>query len=209
MGKPIFYQKRSRDSYRRPFGGRKPWKRRILIVCEGERTEPLYFKAFRISSVKVEIAGTGRNTDSLVEFAIDLEEKTRKNHEPYDEVWCVFDKDDFPEQNFNRAFQLIENRKNFRIAYSNEAFELWYLLHFHYYNTAIDRSRYERKLTRLLGYTYKKKDPEMYQRLLNRQPDAIRNARNLLNSYRTYDPFRNDPSTTVVDLVEELNKYVD
>lgn len=49
----------------------------------------------------------------------------------------------------------------------------------------------------------------MYQKLLSRQPDAIQNARTLLASYPTPDPLHDNPSTTVVDLVEELNKYID
>ena len=44
-------------------------KQRILIVCEGKKTEPNYFKSFPITSVKVEIFGDGFNTKSLVVYA--------------------------------------------------------------------------------------------------------------------------------------------
>jgi len=209
MAKPFFTKKRLLGSYQRPYGGSKPPKKRILIVCEGERTEPLYFKAFRITSVKVHVEGTGRNTDSLVEYAFEIADSARKSGNAYDQVWCVFDKDRFPAQNFNRAFDLIRNKRKFRIAYSNEAFELWYLLHFNYYYTGISRSQYKGMLTKLLGNKYEKNDPGMYQKLLDRQTEAIRNARKLLESYPTFDPLQNNPSTTVTDLVEELNKYVD
>ena len=203
MARPPYHQERSKSSYRRPYGGSKPPKKRILIVCEGKKTEPNYFKAFRITSVHVDVEGGNEQCpDRIVEYGM-------KKGKGYDLVWSVFDKDENKPQNFNRAFELIRNRRKYKIAYSNEAFELWYLLHFHYYNTGISRSRYKGMLTRLLGHRYKKNNPDMYQKLLSRQSEAIRNARRLLESYQTFDPLNNNPSTTVVDLVEELNKYVD
>jgi hypothetical protein len=46
----------------------------------------------------------------------------------------------------------------------------------------------------------------MYQELLDIQLMAIRNAERLLNSYDSFNPENNNPSTTVHKLVEELNK---
>ncbi len=54
-------------------------------------------------------------------------------------LWCVFDKDSFSDDNFNQAKKLAENN-NIRPAYSNEAFELWYLLHFGYHQAATSRN---------------------------------------------------------------------
>jgi len=70
----------------------------FLIVCEGERTEPNYFRAFRVPTIRIEVKGLGFNTISLVEAAI----MEKANHE-YDQTWCVFDRDSFPAENFNRA----------------------------------------------------------------------------------------------------------
>jgi len=41
----------------------------ILIYCEGENTEPSYFRKFRLSSLTIDSFGEGRNTLSLVERA--------------------------------------------------------------------------------------------------------------------------------------------
>lgn len=60
----------------------------ILIVCEGENTEPSYFNQFRITSAKVKSVGEGYNTISLVNRALEL---ARQGN--YDRVWCVFDKE--------------------------------------------------------------------------------------------------------------------
>lgn len=99
----------------------------ILILCEGEKTEPNYFNSiklkYRLSNV--DIRGKGSNTDKITEAAI-------KHHKDYSQVWCVFDRDSFTAYHFTRAFQMVAKYKNIHIAYSNEAFELWYLLHFNY-----------------------------------------------------------------------------
>lgn len=88
------------------------------------------------------------NTDSLVQEAIDLKEKAARSGEPLNEIWCVFDRDSFPAQNFNRAFQLAKS-KNISVAWANEAFEIWYLLHFNYYDTGLSRAEYGERLTTL------------------------------------------------------------
>jgi RloB-like protein len=75
-----------------------PEKPTILIVCEGKNTEPSYFRQFRLASATVKALGLGFNTVSLVESAIDIANKGK-----YDQVWCVFDKDDFSFENFNNA----------------------------------------------------------------------------------------------------------
>lgn len=195
------------NSYKRKTGHRGLPKQRILIVCEGEKTEPYYFKAFRVSSAVVKISGTGANTFSLVQQAIQTQKDARKNKEPFDQVWCVFDHDDFPAENFNNAIDLA-NRNNCKIAYSNEAFELWYLLHYCFFDSAIHRKNYISKLEKHLKSKYQKNNPEMYETLLPFQKEAIRNSKNLLARYSPPNPEKNNPSTTVHLLVEELNKHL-
>ena len=100
----------------------------ILIVCEGKNTEPSYFKQFRISSAIVKSIGEGYNTISLVKRAKQLAKRKK-----YDQIWCVFDADPKLDntkqaQNFNNAIKLAEKHK-FGIAYSNQAFEYWLILH--------------------------------------------------------------------------------
>lgn len=172
-------------------------RQRFLIVCEGKRTEPSYFLAFRVPRVVVK--GIGYNTLSLVEQTIRL-----RDEGDYDQTWCVFDRDDFPAEHFNAALTLAQRNK-IRVAYSNEAFELWYLLHFHYFNTGISRQQYSEKLSSLLGHRYKKNSATMYAILLDKQQAALQNAHKLLNSHRETRPGDANPSTTVHLLVEALN----
>lgn len=80
-----------------PYKEEKP---SILIVCEGELTEPSYFEKFRVPSATIEIVGKGYNTVSLVNEAMRL---YKSSNAEYDQVWCVFDKDDFSPLSSNTA----------------------------------------------------------------------------------------------------------
>ena len=199
------WQKR-RNAGKRQIGTRHA-REKILIVCEGEQTEPNYFKSFPVDKevVEIDIRGAGKNTDSLVEEALRLKQQTEKNGTPYNQVWCVFDRDSFPKHNFNRAIRLALDN-HLRMAYSNEAFEIWYLLHFHFFVDAADRAQYKSRLSQLFKYPYKKNSKTIYSELLDKQPTALKNARKLLNEYLRRDPEANNPSTTVHLLVEELNQ---
>jgi hypothetical protein len=181
-------------------------KQRILIVCEGEQTEPNYFNCFRPANIVVR--GYGFNTDSLVNKAIDVR---KKDDMGFDQVWCVFDRDDFPPWNVNEAFRLARTN-NIKIAYSNESFELWFCLHFHYIDAALDRNQYcditDTNLKSLNGKEYSKNMCGIYNSLLPFQDAAIRNAQKLFEKYADWNPLDSNPSTTVHNLVIELNKWL-
>ncbi|XVO86067.1 RloB family protein [Pseudomonas palleroniana] len=179
----------------------KATKKKILIVCEGERTEPSYFKSFRVLK-QCEIVGSGSNTISVVNHALKL-----MNQDDFLETWCVFDRDSFPKRNVKRALQLAD-QNNIKVAFSNESFELWYVLHFEYLDTKITRAAYCNKLSELTGKKYKKNDSNFYKILLERQKTAVTRAKTLESRIIpaggcTVDSY---PYTTVYKLVERLNK---
>jgi hypothetical protein len=187
----------SKSYSRRKHDTRNLYKR-FLIICEGTKLEPQYFKHFKHPGVKIKIIGTGKNTESLVDEAV-----KRKKDDIFDQVWCVFDKDDFPEDQFENAIKQAE-RKGLNVAYSNQSFELWYVLHFEYLHTSIDRKYYIEKLEHYLNIKYTKNDPEIFSRLQKNITTAINNAEKLLMEYTDSHPEKDDPSTTVHKLVLEL-----
>lgn len=204
-----------KSSFRRTidYSNRKVKNRRwFLIVCEGEKTEPNYFRSFPVDTkvIKLDIKGEGKNTKSLLEKAIEL--KNGSEYDESDRFCCVFDRDingknSNDAQNFNAAMNLAKNN-GIKVAYSNDAFELWYLLHFHFYNTGISRKDYQNMLTRLLGHEYHKNSETIYEELENRQQNAIKHAKQLLMEYDRPNPESDNPSTTVHLLVEELNSFI-
>lgn len=200
-------------------------RKTFLILCEGAKTEPSYFLGFRLAREVVEIVGMADNTLHLVREAVQKRQEFAERGITFDQVWCVFDRDSFPAQNFNEAIRLAR-AEGMHVAYTNQAFELWYLLHFDYHTSALHRWQYADILADRLGFRYKKNDSNMYEVLRARQPTAIRNARRLLREYedsngievesaieslrevRGLNPEADNPSTTVHCLVEELNKEI-
>lgn len=174
-------------------------------MCEGEKTEPNYFRSFRVPKnvVEINVQGFGKNPSQLVKKAKELQDQG-----DYDQVWCVFDRDDWIPEDFNNAIHHAQSQ-GFKVAYSNEAFELWYVLHFEFLNAGIPRRDYRKKLDFLLQQKYQKNSDTIYDELWAKQPIAIKHATNLLEQYSNHQmPGTNNPSTTVHLLVQELNKYI-
>jgi hypothetical protein len=195
-----------------------------LIVCEGEATEPNYFEGLKqdlpkgvLTSYRIDVEGTGMNTQSLLNEALRLESEYEKNQgRIIDRLWVVFDRDSFSANNFNNAIlRCKENKPEIGCAWSNEAFELWYLLHFQYYENAISRKDFkgliENNLKPFLGedFRYEKNNEQMYAWLKEHgsQEDAIRNGKRLTKLYGERQDYANhNPCTKVWMLVEELMK---
>lgn len=199
--------------------GRKSKKKEILpfylIVCEGEKTEPKYFEWYKKNCkqyINININGEGKNTLSLVQKTYELKKKIEKEESiKFDKVWSIFDRDSFSQQNYNNAMDYAK-KMGIETAYSNECFELWYLLHFNYYNTSMDRdtmfSKLDEQLKKHKGICYEKNNPDMYELLCDKQDIAIKNAIRLEKSIQIFDKWNHNPSTSIYILINELNKYV-
>lgn len=64
---------------------------------------------------------------ALVREAISAREQEKQKGKSFNFCWIVFDKDDY--QDFDEAIEFA-GKNGFEVAYSNQAFELWFLLHF-------------------------------------------------------------------------------
>ena len=185
-------------------------KETFLIICEGENTEPDYFKAFRLTSATIKAVGQGLGTTALVKKAIKIKEQEKIKGHTFNRAWVVFDKDDFSDNDFNAAI-ILAQQNQFEVAYSNQAFEYWFLLHFNLYQIPINRSRYEEMLSNLLGFSYSKKtgvSNKMFNALLGKQQQAIANAKIVMKQFNGSNPAQEESSTTVYRLVENLNKFL-
>ncbi len=212
--------------------GEKPWlrkrgiqsyaidtlerKKTFLIVCEGQ-TEELYFKSFPVLTATVTPIQTGCSKTSLVESVGLLVENGE-----YDEVWCVFDMDfkgDVKGQaeDFNNAILLAKERC-FKCAYSNDAFELWFVLHYQFFDQEHLRGFYFERLSKYWDINYerfgKARDfaNSIYSRLATddraNQDNAISYGKKLYAAKQNLPPHQQNPVTKVYELVEELNKYL-
>ena len=185
----------------------------FLIVCEGEKTESNYFKALEKElprgTVELKIDGTGLNTIGLVNYAIKQRDDACRK---YDRVWAVFDKDDFPDDKFNSSI-LKGSSNDVNCAWTNEAFELWFLLHFQFANTGMKRDDYKaylereiKKKSKSTDYKYMKNDPNTFSilKIHGNQQQAIDWAKQLKQNYTDECFSTHNPCTRVHELIEEL-----
>ena len=142
----LFKKRRGQRKKRKEDAKRKaPY--RYLIVCEGKKTEPNYFEGIErkinaqyAQSIRVEeqieikIIGTGRNTNDLVGYTKYIVNRSTISYG--DNIWVIFDKDSFSDDQFNSAFKQA-NDEGYHVGWSNEAIELWFLLHFEYLDATI------------------------------------------------------------------------
>ena len=84
---------------------------RVLIVCEGEQTEPLYVEDFKheydLSSANVVVTDASNGSDpvSIIKHAEKLYKESQKENNAFDRVFCVFDKDQHG--NYDTAVRML------------------------------------------------------------------------------------------------------
>lgn len=193
-----------------------PINKTILIVCEGQ-TEKLYFESFPVLGVKVraiDLKGQAKQklVESTVEIVASIDDKDL-------EVWCVFDMDmkrgadEFAD--FDNAITKALNH-GYKVAYSNDAFELWFYLHFDFTDAQHLRTFYYKELGKRFGINYVKDGKnydfclKVYNTLKNdknsSQEKAIERARTLFEQQENLPYHQQNPNTKVYELVEELNR---
>ncbi len=190
----------------------------ILIVCEGEKTEPSYFNALkgelRLSSVDVEVEGKecGSAPISVVNRAIAMKNRraeiaaTSTTKNLYDEIWCVIDVECPPHKTLDNAW--IKARGNqLKVVLSNPGFEYWYLLHFE--KTSALMYGNDKVIERLKNHlpNYQKNDPDVFSKIYQKTDTAISNAKSVIAEKHYEEDLRTcNPSTDVHRLVEYVRK---
>jgi hypothetical protein len=183
--------------------------RRLLILCEDTKSSRSYLEQFPFdpNQVSIECVGTGKNTDSLMEEAIKRKEQAEQSKSPYEQIWVVFDRDSFPLQNFNRAFDLARAHPTIRACWSNECFELWYLLHFAYRDTGIARTEIWKLISKHLGAKYDKADAAVFEKLRDKLDAALQHAGRLAFQNGNGQDRTRNPSTHVHELIKVLRNH--
>lgn len=225
MGSDDLFKKRRADRKQRRYEYRNSGANSFLIVTEGKRTEPLYFRGIQkqikekiggVVDVKeapvIDIHGEGCSTGKLIEVADKIVKAAKIL---YQNVWVVFDKDDFLD--FNQAIAQGTD-KGYKVAWSNQSFEYWLYLHFRYSDTALHRDEWKKKLDEIFKQnnlgdgTYHKNYEEIYNmvNIYDGVNTAIKNAKRRMANYvdNRSKPSQYDPGTTVYRLAEELMRYL-
>jgi len=200
-----------KDYSRRRIGRRRPYKI-LVIVCEGEATEPIYFNHYRTrgKNLKIETPKT-KKTDpvGLAKFARKQIGRYDLDMRSGDQIWCVFDADHNTDSQISAACRVASPQ--IRIALSNPCFELWFLLHFAYTESKISSTDLGLRLKKHLQKYAKTLD--VFNELDPRTDTAIRNAKKL-NSYQKNNQIllrsaKSNPSTQVFRIVEAIGDMTD
>jgi len=206
----LFHKRKARqvESLRRKKARRASYDT-VLIVCEGEKTEPYYFKElrddFKLNSANIEITGDtgGSSPMNVVNYAFD-------HYEEYDQTFCVFDKD--RHTNYQQAFNKVRDKKQrkehiLQAITSVPCFEFWLLLHFRYTTKNFDTGPgsicdllIAELKSNLPGYA--KGSKGTYGWLKDKLPMAIENARKVADYCKSTGT--DHPSTQIHNLVEYL-----
>jgi hypothetical protein len=210
----------------------------IIIACEDSVSSPTYFQKIidkliedkKITQDSFIIAKHSHTNPSGVLQDIKSYSKNNKTYKDFKYKWIVIDRDKervngggHKAEDFNNALKDAKSKRkdlNIEVAYSNDSFEFWYLLHFDYRDTAILRDEIIEKLIEKL----KSIEPHIFSKLnknnikqenytkiifdvlLEKQDEAIKNATKLLTTYSNHNPEQDNPSTRVHILVDILNK---
>lgn len=185
----------------------------VLIVCEGAKSEPAYFRglriAYRLSNANIHVmSADGSDPMSIVMFA---ENEIARPRNEYDKAFCVFDRNGHA--NYDAALARIANSPDgqtgtLQAITSWPCFEVWFLLHFRYstapFNRTASESSCDRAIRELLKFVpeYTKGRQTIFEELASQMPNAITNAKRLHAHNMSCDS--SNPSTRIHTLVEYL-----
>ncbi|MDG6220435.1 MAG: RloB family protein [Candidatus Thermoplasmatota archaeon] len=135
------------NRHKRLKGIREP-RRVIVVVCEGEKTEPDYFRGFRkrYSNVNIETV-TSKYCDAagIVYYAKKMKKEYELSLGDGDGIWCVFDADSNQDDALKKAVEEAV-KHGIQVAFSNPKIELWFLLHYEDVLSAISGEDADRRL---------------------------------------------------------------
>ena len=196
--------RKRRPGRRRPFLDPKPT---ILIVCEGEKTEPQYLEGFsracRNPRVRIKLAHEHGVPMTLVRTAKQYKKEAEQDaarekddNLAYDFVWCVFDVDEHSEV---ANVKEMSRDNDIDLAISNPCFELWLLLHFRDNPGMQHRSRLRRMLADHVPDYRKHIEYSAYS---DGYPQAVARAREMDRSASDVNEPGRNPTTGVYNLTE-------
>jgi len=189
---------------------------KVLIVCEGEKTEPNYFNElvhyYKLNSANVEIDGScGSSPQNVLKRAEQLAKVEQGKGDAYDRIYCVFDKDSH--ETYEETIAKISLKKPSGLFFhitSVPCFEYWLLLHFHYTTQPFHATGHSsianevlKELKKVMP-AYSKGDEKIFCILLKELEFAKQNAQRALIEVKKN--FTDNPSTHIHELVDYLQK---
>lgn len=196
---------------------RKPFREqyeRILIVCEGTKTEPKYFGAMKrklhLTSLVVEGKHCKSEPDKVVGYAVELKTKAAVHpEEAFDHVWCILDVEaPTPHAPLEKAINTAK-AEGIKLALSNPCFEYWYILHYKKTSAPFHTSKAVVASLEKYHPQYQKGSDDIVEAIYPDTKTAIKNAKEVLKEKHCGEDLSKsgcNPSTHVHKIVEYLQK---
>lgn len=189
-------------------------RKSVLIALEDTKSSKYYFQELLkdkgLAGKVVFAKNIGTDPLSVVDAIV--QHKKLNSKVQYQKEWAVFDRDSYQKQQINGAICRAKSL-DICVAISNEAYELWILLHFERLAAPTNRINLTHKLNKhfkeKFGVEYSKSSQDVYRYVTGLQQTAIANAQYLVTHHISIDgrldPEKQNPLTLVHELVQCLN----
>ena len=104
----------------------------FAIACEGTEREPDYFRLFDgTDRIKVDIIedSEGSAPSKVLARVAEYISENQLNAEYGDSLWCVIDKDKWPQDQIEELHSFCNQKDNRHLVISNPSIEIWLLYH--------------------------------------------------------------------------------
>lgn len=198
-------------------------RKRVLIVCEGSKTEPRYFRALRntlrLLATDVQVCD---ECDSAPESVVRFGREMYENDPDYEAIYFVFDQD--KHESYNRALNQVRGFASSRkckakvveAITSVPCFEVWFIMHFQAIMAPILEGvgkspcgNVLKELRKRPGCgNYEKGHTNIFELLKDQLHNAMENAESVMiqQSGTGADQYHGNPSTRVYKLVKDLRE---
>jgi len=210
MGTDDQHKKRKSRNTRR----KRIEQKSVLIALEDTKSSKYYFEKLlqdkKLTGQVIFAKHIGTDPENVVKAIVEHERKNPTHK--YEKKWAVIDRDDWSKQQINEAIKKAKEL-GLCIAISNEAYELWILLHFQTITRYTPRAELNSKLKTIFkdrfGIDYSKSSQDIYGFTVGLQVQAISNAKELVKMHirnnGELNPCENNPLSMIFQLVECLN----
>ena len=195
--------------------GIKEMNRRVLIVCEDQKSAPNYFNALRdelkLPALSVVVASSDGRTQPIqvVQTAINMCDKAESkdnDDDPFDEAWAVIDGDYGVEIN-NARNSAAAHEPKIKLAITTPCFEYWIILHFEDYGTT-------QKTSAQIVSQLEKNIPDYgkgstkFGSIVGRYKDAMCRAKRGRDTGEFPNPEDQNPCSEIDKLIDSINNLV-
>jgi hypothetical protein len=192
-------------------------RNKFYILTNGKGTEKTYFSLLKSKKSLFDVKVLFYNEDIIGL----IKEGKKLIDNDVNQVWCVCDVDDFFEKkNTIREIELAK-KYNIKLAFSNMAFEVWLLSHYHVVSKSMGNKELINEMNNLLinlkiKKSYDKNDKELLKKyFLPKVDNAVINCKIICQKkekeYEQNHPFDKNykfwewnPCSNVYELIESL-----